>query len=386
MSAVDTQNHSLWSNPKDLYSLKRRHTRGKAARSHTSKPSKPSPSSSSVSFSENSLHEPSHTVDPSQDAASPPRAKGRHNGYDTDLNESDRSVRPSGVPSWFGSLRTLTISATASTKGAFAPLVQSSKSSKSSSRSKSRGRSSSIFYTGTLEDQDNDSDGNDDHYYEEPLTNRNGLKENRVRGPRMSWNLDPSLGGLLPQSYKTVSGSEPSSPTTMSASPTSSSMQSKVEDLAISQAPSRDDHPGADDADAHPDDAWDALSDDHSAGISPLSGAPTATTPTSSTFSFIKTYVSLPGSSGGQRNSSGSSTPTGSGFWSIRKLLGSKQYVSLDGPGNHTEDRGVPDDSDETEESYRDKKGEKGTMPLTLSDVEPRPARSRSFKKLGRSD
>ncbi|KAF9362679.1 hypothetical protein BGX34_005689 [Mortierella sp. NVP85] len=381
MSAVDTQNHSLWSSPKDLYSLKRRHTRGKSARSHAFKLSKPSPSSSSVSFSENSLHEPSHAVDPSQDVASPPRAKGRHNGYDTDLNESDRSVRPSGVPSWFGSLRTLTISATSSTKGAFAPLVQSSKSS-----SRSKGRSSSIFYTGTLEDQDNDSDGNDDHYYDEPLTSRNGLKENRVRGPRMSWNIDPSLGGLLPQSYKTVSGSEPSSPTTMSASPTSLSMQYKVEDLAISHAPSRDDHPGANDADAHPDDAWDALSDDHAAGTSPLSGATTTTTPTSSTFSFIKAYVpSLP-SSGGQRNSSGSSTPTGSGFWSIRKLLGSKQYVSLDGPSNQTEDHGVPDDADETEESYMGKKGEKGTMPLTLSDVEPRPARSRSFKKLGRSD
>ncbi|KAG0374402.1 hypothetical protein BGX24_010433, partial [Mortierella sp. AD032] len=119
------------------------------------------------------------------------------------------------VPSWFGSLRSFAISATSSSRGAFTPLNTSSSSFSSSSSSsttsspttssssklhskKSRGRSSSIYYSSTLhlhDDSDDDSDsgsssggggsgGGGGASQDEPITDLNGLKENRVRGPR----------------------------------------------------------------------------------------------------------------------------------------------------------------------------------------------------------
>lgn len=341
------------------------------------------PSASIISFPENSIHpdqtlcsESPQQMDSTPDVSPSPRVKGSKHGFENDFDDSDRLVRPSGVPSWFGSLRS-------SARGALAPLVQSSSSksiSSTSSRSKCRGRSSSIYYGCTLDDQDSDSDGNNDDYYDEPITSRNGLKENRVRGPRMSWgNIDPSLGGFLPQSYKTVSGSElePSSPTC--ASPTS-----KVEELKVSEAHPRHDQ-GDVDAEDNSDNTWgDSLSDDHYTGTTPLSSAGAPPVSSSSTLSFIKTYVpSLPRF---QDTNSGSTTnqSSGSGFWSIRKLLGSRQYVSLD--SDQHEQLRTPDRSDSIE-SFGDMNDETGTMPLTLSDNHERvPVRSRSMRKMGRAD
>ncbi|KAF9983098.1 hypothetical protein BGZ65_002178 [Modicella reniformis] len=357
LSAVDT--HTLWSSPKDLHSLKRRHTRGGTVRSHGSlrslEPSSPSsPSSPTILFSESPVHsthtyhdgEDPHHFDSTPEVSHSPCVKNsKHSGYDN----SRKPTRPTSVPSWFGSLRTFTISTSTSSKGAFAPLMPSS----ASSRSKCRGRSSSIYYACNMDDQDSDSDCNNDHHDDEPITSMNGLKENRVRGPRMSWaNLDPSLGGLFPQSYKAMpeSDPEPPSPSTPGALSTSSMDSPNVEDLGAFEARSRNDHEN--DSQGHLDDAWDPPSDDQFAGTMLLSPTGATTTPSSSTFSFIKSYVpSLPGSTGGQRNASGASASTspGSGFWSIRKLsiniLGNRQYVPIGHSGDHMEEQPCRDAS-----------------------------------------
>ncbi|KAI7823587.1 hypothetical protein BC939DRAFT_477127 [Gamsiella multidivaricata] len=373
--------HCPWASSKDPYSLKRRHTRSNTDCSHPSLHSVSSfPSSSIIFLSETPNNHNNHfpgqesrRIDASPSITQPSRVKGsKRGGRGQDGDDLDEPHRTAITPSWFGSLKGYAFSASSNSRGAFAPLAQSTSSkscSPKSHHSPCRGRSSSIYHAGTLDGSDSDSDYSSENKYDEPITDRNGLKENRVRGPRINWaTLDPSLGGLFNQSYKALPGpdSELSSPScSSSASSLHSLTLSNVEDLAVSQAPYRDDI-NEDGANA---DAWSDPSGPEGTEMGdpiPSSAAnayampPPASTATSSAFSFIKSYVSsLPnfhgrssGATGAQQVGAGSNLPAGTGSWSLRKLsaniLNNNQYVSissskerdqarLDSPDSHYE-------------------------------------------------
>ncbi|KAF9439284.1 hypothetical protein BGZ76_006013 [Entomortierella beljakovae] len=358
MSAISAMNNtSPWSSPKDPYHLKRRHKRGNTNHSRSSSLSLTSPSSPFMSFSDtpiiksHSFHENDFSCVDTPTAKHSPRAKdNKRNMSDKSLDDIEKSSQFTGVPSWFGSLRSFTISASSSTRGAFAPLLPATSSktgSSISSHSQSRGRSSSIYYAGSLNDDDNDSD-----YYsenvDEPITDKNGLKENRVRGPSVNWTkLDPSLGRIFPSSYKAV----PESESDLSVSPCSSSASSMhspnseiVDDLAISEIRYRDSDSG-DDTDSRGEGLGFTMSKyetNSSTAAAVAYPKPTASSPTATAFSLIKSYVpSLPNfqesnssSAASSENKVESNASAGAGFWSIRKLsmniLSSTQYTTLE--------------------------------------------------------
>ncbi|KAF9110132.1 hypothetical protein BGX27_006739 [Mortierella sp. AM989] len=341
------------------------------------------------------------------------------------------SLSTGGVPSWFGSLRSFAISASSNSKGAFTSLATSKTGSPILSHTPSRGRSSSIYYAGSLKSDDSDSDYNSEAY-DEPITDKNGLKENRVRGPRISWAmLDPSLGGLFPASYKAVSESEAelSSPTcSSSVSSLHSPTIASVEDLGISEAPYRDNDSG-DDA----DDGGNELSKyepySNTAAIAyPTSTAPS---PTSSAFSLIKSYVpSLPSFNDSNSGPAGTTQRTGTesgasseaGFWSIRNLLSSNQYRTADSSSSEDVHCEGADLTSVSEKPYKDEasdnnercstppgSGSNASSPMssyfssmlssaTISkesqlistqvrdNLEQLPISSKSIKKIGRTD
>ncbi|KAG0093972.1 hypothetical protein BGZ92_011358 [Podila epicladia] len=136
-------------------------------------------------------------------------------------------------------------------------------------------------------------DSDEDLQKDEPITDRNGLKENRVRGPRKSWSVfDPSVSSLFSQTYSAVpTTSEPdlSSPSTCSSSSSSlhSPTDSQIEELGVS-----DDAPCLTGFDTKTTKGSIALSDDYT----PTS-TPKTSTPTSMAFDAPNT-----------------------GFWSLRKL------------------------------------------------------------------
>ncbi|KAI1315315.1 hypothetical protein EDD11_000976 [Mortierella claussenii] len=412
MSTLATTNtQSPWLSPKDPQHLKRRHMRRNTCHSRTSSYSMASaPSSSFTSLSDKNYSTTSPRKNRSRrdeelngidsveschiSPAQPPRIKTSYLGNqrgglsDGDIDDFDKSSQQPAtavVPSWFGSLRSFAISASSSSRGAFAPLTASSKSrsspsssssssscSSSSYHAPSRGRSSSIYYAGHLSD-DSDSDYNSENNCDEPITNKNGLKENRVRGPRMSWAmLDPSLGGLFPPSYKALSALEPelSSPScSSSASSIHSPTLFNVEDLAVSDVPHRDDQDTAEKCRVHEDDYWTEDRKSMPGDIAPSIGnefasaypTPAVTSAASSAFSFIKSYVPIlpsfqdansstlssataPSASAPQSGFSQSSstiTTSGSSFWSIRKLslnlMSSHQYAAVDGSASDDE-------------------------------------------------
>ncbi|KAF9350272.1 hypothetical protein BGX26_011532 [Mortierella sp. AD094] len=383
MSAMNST--SPWPSPKDPYHLKRRHTRGKTAHSRSSSRSVSSPASPFISFSDNLAsknftyrEEDLHRIDPSSTKQSPRPKDSKRTELHIDLDDMEKSIQPTNVPSWFGSLRSFAISASTSSRGAFAPLGSSKTSSSILSRSQCRGRSSSIYYAGSLNSDDSDSDYNSEAL-DEPITDKNGLKENRVRGPRRSWAmLDPSLGGLFPPSYKAVPGSEGelSSPTCSSSASSLHSPTLNVEDLAISEAPYRDNDSGDDANDAGDElgssraKSDDAMSNYEAYSNTAATAYPTSSvpSPTTSAFSLIKSYVpSLPsfqdsssGSGGAQRTGAESSASTG-GFWSIRKLSlnllsSSNQYVSADNLSEDVQNERSesPISEDKREKPYRD--------------------------------
>ncbi|KAF8929326.1 hypothetical protein EDD21DRAFT_349294 [Dissophora ornata] len=365
MSTFSTAESSPWTSPKDPHALKRRHTRGNTAHSHaTLRSASSSPSLTLITFSENSFtnkshmrrEESLHPIGSSAGATQPPRiTDSRRYGYAGDIDDFEKSNQSTGVPSWFGSLRSFVISVNSSSRGAFTPLAQSPPSKPAPSiLSPSRGRSSSIYYAGSLDDHDTEDDYGSENNYDEPLTSMNGLKENRVRGPRMNWAaLDPSLGGLFPASYKAVPGSEPelSSPScSSSASSLHSPTLSNIEDLAISEEPYRDDDSGDDGDDGgeeslstSPRFIGDDLSMDENSYMSayPTPSSSSFSAPTSA-LSFIRSYVpSLSnfhdinsGSTGTRGSGAKSDVSTGTGFWSIRKLsmnlLSNNQYAPVD--------------------------------------------------------
>ncbi|CAO3564402.1 unnamed protein product [Mortierella alpina] len=367
MSASATLTISnLWTTgPSDL---KRRHTRGNTAVSQTSTRFHSTVPATVLSGKNHGSFEDDYipcrddgTPSSSAHAAINSKGQSRAGGATrVDMDSTDKS----SVPSWFGSLRSFAISASSSSRGAFTPLLpptgpkssrskcksksnyslsSSSSSSGSLGRSRSRGRSSSIYYANTLDDPDSDGDGDSDGYQDEPVTSKNGLKENRVRGPRTSWALlDPTLGGILPQSYKVVPGSEPepelSSPSSSSDSSCESSLPSpaslsNVESLAISETRY---HRDTDDDDAF-EEGYGAVDDSHENDL--VSKRPRSKTSSSgSAFSLIKSYVpSLPtftdSGSGSTAAAEKRSSGTG-GLWSMRRLsmnlLSSNQYAQLD--------------------------------------------------------
>ncbi|KAF8980814.1 hypothetical protein BGZ46_003680 [Entomortierella lignicola] len=360
-----------WSSPKDPHHLKRRHTRGSTTQSHSSSRSSPTLPFTSFSDSLSSKShifrdEDLHRIDLSGGRQLPFTKDNQPAEFYRNSEDMERSFQPNGVPSWFGSLRSFANFTASNSRGAFA----SSTSSKNiSPRSQCRGRSSSIYYAGSLNSDDSDSDCNSETF-DEPITEKNGLKENRVRGPRKSWAmLDPSLGGLFSQSYKAVPGSdsEPTSPCSSSASSLDSPALI-VEDLTISETPYRDYDSGYEvDYDnvanrTEPEDSKYEPSNTATATIA-YSSAPSSTT---SAFSIIKSYVpSLPSfqdlnSGSGGATEPNASTKPGAGFWSIRtlsmSLLSSNQYIS---PNNASEDTyharsSSPSDGDEVDKPHRD--------------------------------
>ncbi|KAG0204662.1 hypothetical protein BGX28_003450 [Mortierella sp. GBA30] len=213
----------------------------------------------------------------------------------------------------------------------------------------------------TLDDPDSDDEWGTDSYQDEPITSKNGLKENRVRGPRMSWALlDPSLGGILPQPYKTVPGFEPepepelSSPSTSDSSCESSlpspSSLSNMEGRTVSEIRCRENN---DDGDTYDIEYTDPVDDTGESDLvrknskSKASLSAGAISSTSSPFALIKSYVpSLPtfndptsgSTAGAEKRTSG----TG-GFWSMRRLsmnlLNNNQYAQLDTPETANKER-----------------------------------------------
>ncbi|KAF9956555.1 hypothetical protein BGZ70_009843 [Mortierella alpina] len=367
MSASATLTISnLWTTgPSDL---KRRHTRGNTSvsqtstRSHSTVPVTVLSGKNHGSFEDDCTQQPDDSsMSSNAHAATHNKSQSRAGGATrVDMDHTDKS----SVPSWFGSLRSFAISASSSSRGAFTPLLpptgpksgrskcksksnyslsSSSSSSGSLGRSRSRGRSSSIYYANALDDPDSDGDGDSDSYQDEPVTSKNGLKENRVRGPRTSWALlDPTLGGILPQSYKVVPGSDPepelSSPSSSSDSSCESSLASpasfsNVESLAVSESRY---HRDTDDDDAF-EEGYGAVDDSHENDL--VSKRPRSKTSSSgSAFSLIKSYVpSLPtfndSTSGSTAAAEKRSSGTG-GLWSMRRLsmnlLSSNQYAQLD--------------------------------------------------------
>ncbi|KAF9274459.1 hypothetical protein BGZ68_000657 [Mortierella alpina] len=367
MSASATLTISnLWATvPSDL---KRRHTRGNTSISQTSTRSHSTAPATALSGKGNGSveddfvqHLDERSMPSNAHLATYNKSNSRAGGATrADIDNTDKS----SVPSWFGSLRSFAISASSSSRGAFTPLLppagpkssrsksksksnyslsSSSSSSGSLGRSRSRGRSSSIYYANALDDPDSEGDCDSDGYQDEPVTSRNGLKENRVRGPRTSWTLlDPTLGGILPQSYKVVPGSDPepelSSPSSSSDSSCESSLPSpasfsKVESLAVSETRY---HRDTDDDDAF-EEGYGPVDDSYENDL--VSKRPRSKTSSSgSAFSLIKSYVpSLPtfgdsasgSTAAGERRSSG----TG-GLWSMRRLsmnlMSNNQYAQLD--------------------------------------------------------
>ncbi|KAG0262039.1 hypothetical protein BG011_000392 [Mortierella polycephala] len=391
-----------WSTPKDPHHLKRRHTRGhtKPFRCSPSPPTSPS----SASFSESSL---SQCSTQEEDLGNVESTASIHRSFSANVEKgTDDIVKKSpstGVPSWFGSLRSFAISASSSSRGAFTPLIPSSAKScpPVSTRPRSHGRSSSIYYAGPLDDLDSDSDFVNDYNQDEPITSKNGLKENRVRGPRMSWTmLDPSLGGILPTSYKSISGSEPelSSP---SGSSLASSFHSNVEDLAITEAPYRDndeEHDIVFNAADNEDLSW---INDHRAqetdfdNTNASSAYPTvSTSKPAMALSFLKSCASsIPnfreGSDQG-KNASSTPGPSGSGTWSFRRLsmnlLSTNQYVSLDvpedpAPKNAQEGLGRDDSGQNCRNSDDICQSGHSSIPSPVLSTS-----SRSLMKMGRAD
>ncbi|KAF9315024.1 hypothetical protein BG003_003571 [Podila horticola] len=213
-------------------------------------------------------------------------------------------------------------------------------------------------------------DSDEDLQEDEPITDRNGLKENRVRGPRKSWSVfDPSVGSLFSKTYSAVpTTSEPdlSSPSTCSSSSSSlhSPTDSQIEELGIS-----------DDSPCHVLDHGDyykPTSTNHTFYSSSHCSSPSIPTPMSassaSAFSLFKSYVPsiLPGfdtkTTKGPISLSDDHTPTNTpkpstptmasdapntGFWSLRKLtmnlMSNNQYEQV---GNFEDEK--EDLSDET--------------------------------------
>ncbi|KAG0352397.1 hypothetical protein BG005_008152 [Podila minutissima] len=180
-------------------------------------------------------------------------------------------------------------------------------------------------------------DSDEDLQEDEPITDRNGLKENRVRGPRKSWSVfDPSVSSLFSQTYSAVpTTSEPdlSSPSTCSSSSSSlhSPTDSQIEELGISgDAPCHSYVPSiVPGFDTKTTKGPIALSDDHTPTSTPKPSTPT---------------------------SMASDAPN-TGFWSLRKLtmnfMSNNQYEQV----SNFED-GREDSGDETaaspSERYRD--------------------------------
>lgn len=392
--------------PKDPHHLKRRHTRGNTARSQlNSRSSSPSLSTLSDDFMCNNQrfdgHQRQHSNKsntshfhfedpfyPFTAGASPPSSTNRSctstttpsiitSSHSTSLAPSSATAPSPNVPTWFGSLRSFAISASTSSRGAFAPLVTSSSSSLNSPHTPSRGKSSSIYYGSSIMDP---YDSDEDLQEDEPITDRNGLKENRVRGPRKSWSVfDPSVSSLFSQTYSAVpTTSEPdlSSPSTCSSSSSSlhSPTDSQIEELGISG-----------DAPCHVldhGDCYKPASTNHTFSSSSSTLSPSFPTPTSSSttaFSLFKSYVPsiVPGfdtkTTKGPIALSDDHTPTSTpkpstptsmasdapntGFWSLRKLtmnfMSNNQYEQV----SNFED-GREDSGDETaaspSERYRD--------------------------------
>ncbi|KAF9935438.1 hypothetical protein FBU30_000036 [Linnemannia zychae] len=425
---------SPWSSPKDRQQktpLKRRHTRGNTA-SHPHSHSRTSirslslsPAVSSISMSENT-----------SPLSSSPGFKGQNNSswkshsvrrdpefqYDYDMNGSSHDLHQQqqqqqnegntkssknshagpisgAVPSWFGSLRSFAISATSNSRGAFAPLSTSSPSLSSSSSSsspkhsrKSRGRSSSIYYSSTLMDSEDESGSEWSSGQDEPITSLNGLKENRVRGPRVNWMaLDPSLGNFFGERYKALPTNEsdhdlssPEAGCEDEEGREASKCIGGVEALRISEAPYRDDeeYQSGDEARRRRSGYERSGSDDNSNVIQSrvqIGGDENSTrarvmddslvltqeftmhvNAPSSTLAFLKSYV--PSLGGGNPTNTVPSQTTSSstaamatgispasppapagGFWSLRKIsmnfLGSNQYAAV-GKGDKEDDDG----------------------------------------------
>ncbi|KAF9210417.1 hypothetical protein BGZ59_009469 [Podila verticillata] len=311
-----------WS-PKDPHHLKRRHTRGNTARSLLdSRSSSPSLSTLSDDFMCNNQRFDGHS-----------RIKSNKSGN----FHFDDSFYPYTEPS--------------------------------------RGKSSSIYYAGSSIMDPYDSDEND-LQEDEPITDKNGLKENRVRGPRKSWSIfDPSVGGLFSQAYSAVpTTSEPdlSSPSTCSSSSSSlhSPTDSQIEELGISDEGYR----------IHDQDCYKETS--HIFYSSSSSSSPSISTPTSSTsaFSMFKSYVPsiLPGfdskTAKGPIALSDDHTPTSTpkpstptttmasdapnntGFWSLRKLtmnfMSNNQYEHVGSLEDEKEED--PSEAVSPDERYRD--------------------------------
>ncbi|KAG0035698.1 hypothetical protein BGZ82_005128 [Podila clonocystis] len=388
--------------PKDPHHLKRRHTRGNTTRSQLgSRSSSPSLSTSDDLMCNSNRfdgHQRQHSNKsnghfddpfyPYTAGASPPSSTNRSrsstatpsiitSSHSTSLAPSSATTPSPNVPTWFGSLRSFAISASTSSRGAFAPLVTSSSSSSlNSPHTPSRGKSSSIYYGSSIMDP---YDSDEDLQEDEPITDRNGLKENRVRGPRKSWSFfDPSVGGLLSQAYSAIpTTSEPdlSSPSTCSSSSSSvhSPTDSQIEELGI------------------PDDTCHVL--DHGDHYKPTStnhtfyssssysSSPSIPTPTSvsstSAFSLFKSYVPSILPSYDTKTSKGPialsddhtptstskpSTPTmasdapNTGFWSLRKLtinfMSNNQYEQVGNFEDEKENSG--DETVAPSERYRD--------------------------------
>ncbi|KAF9914079.1 hypothetical protein BX616_009013 [Lobosporangium transversale] len=368
---ITCQSH--WISPKDSHNLKRRHTRGNSSYSRSSRTTFSSSLSSNISLSDSTyIHRDHHPYQDEELCCTDSlctKNNIRYGGYNNNINDLEKPMQSSDVPSWFGSLRSFAISASATSRGVFTSLNASlpSHSSKSNpSSSPCRGKSSSIYYAGLLDD---DSDSGSSNNYDEPITSKNGLKENRVRGPRMNWaKLDPSLGSIFSQPYKAIPEPElssPSSPSTASASSLQSPTFSDVEHLAVSEACRHDDdasiyHAEIDRVTSNGDDECPKFSsyrhygrmlkEDADLGNGPTSNAyanaylGSKSTPTTSAFSYIKSYVpSLPGFNNetkrtGARSpttvSSSLSSSSGTGLWSIRKLsmtlLSNDLYAPID--------------------------------------------------------
>ncbi|KAF9128783.1 hypothetical protein BGW39_004775, partial [Mortierella sp. 14UC] len=469
---------SSWSSPKDN-PLKRRHTRGNTSHSHSSSsirslslsPAVSSVSSVSLSADSNAANikaspgfktnnsSRSQQQQPQQQQPHSSRRntdfahhdfshhdlnssyhdfhqQGDHNNedkyYKSSLKSNSGGAASGGfVPSWFGSLRSFAISATSSSRGAFAPLNTSPSSSSSSSFSttssptsskshskKSRGRSSSIYYSSALHlhdsDDDSDSESSRSGQDDEPITDLNGLKENRVRGPRVNWMaLDPSLGSFFAGAggtYKPLSTNE-SGPDLSSSSCEEGEESAgdyggqggRVEELGISEAPYRDEESGddegrggygrsgsviarasagprararlggdakyRDDEEKREDEAWARAMDDANV---PEAGFTMPVAAPNSTLAFLKSYVPTLGGVGGTPSESPTTTTTssptatsptttasptspaavsGGGFWSLRKL--SMNFLS----GNQYAAVGDKSASEGEEEEEGDREG-----------------------------
>lgn len=370
-----------------------------------------------LNTSENDFHpqqqqQPQHQRDDTQDR-----------GHGSSASMTGTVGKGNLVPSWFGSLRSFAISATTSSRGAFTPLNTSSSPSSSSSSStssspksskKSRGRSSSIYYSSTRlydddDDDDNESGGSDSSRDDEPVTDLNGLKENRVRGPRVNWMaLDPSLGSFFAGAggvtYKPLVTSE-SNPDLASSNEIGCEVRreggrvSGVEDLGIAEAPYYDEledesgdegrggsgrsgsdrgrvrtsvrrasASGGDVSSCGEDSAWARAMDVSESGV--VFTMPVAAP--SSTLAFLKSYVPTLGGGSDPTTSPTTASPTktstvsptsptsapaaaaaGGGFWSLRKLsmnfLSGNQYSAV-GNNDKSALTGEDEDDDGVEE------------------------------------